>query len=102
MRWAKAIREFFSILFGSQLVVQLRQDLDEAKRERDYFRGQLERANLLIAPPRTISSARPDWRVTNPEGQTRVGTRRTWAQIQAENTQKIKEEAAKANQEKPQ
>jgi hypothetical protein len=101
MKYAKALREFFSILFGSQLVVQLRADLEEARRQADYFRGQFERMQLLAIPRSVPQTERPDWRRTNAEGATRVGRRRTWAQIVEENTKRIQEEEAAAkNQEK--
>ena len=105
MKWAKAIREFFSILFGSQLVVQLRREIESLKGERDYFRGQFERMQLLAIPRSTPPQPRGDWRTTDPQGATKVGTRKTWAQIQAENTQNLNEEraaVAKENEEKPQ
>ena len=89
MRFAQAVRDFFSALFQSKLVLQLRADLDEAKRERDYFRGQCERLQLLTQPR---PQPRADWRETQPQGATKIGGRKTWAEIQAENTKKIADE----------
>jgi hypothetical protein len=94
MKYAQWIRDFLSTLFGSKLVVELRAEVAEARRERDYFRGQLERANLITHPQRPTIAPRPDWRQTDPAGVTVVGGRKTWAMIQAENTQRIAEEAA--------
>lgn len=90
MKLATIIREFLSALFGSKLVVELRAELAEARRERDYFRGQFERMQLMAMP----RSAPIVPRAPRPEGATQVGTRRTWAQILAENTQKQNELAA--------
>jgi hypothetical protein len=91
MKFAKWIRDFLSTLFGSTLVVELRAELAEARRERDYFRGQWERIQLMVAPQRSASSGpRPDWRTQNPPaGLTRTGGRKTWAQLQKENTDRI-------------
>ena len=96
MKFGQAIRDFFSALFQSKLVLQLRADLDEAKRERDYFRGQCERLQLLTQPrPQTRPQPKPDWRETPPQGATQIGQRKTWAELQAENTKKIAEEIKK-------
>lgn len=46
IEFATKTREFLSALFGSKLVVQLRAEIEEAKRERDYFRGRCERLEL--------------------------------------------------------
>jgi hypothetical protein len=91
MKYAQAIRDFLSTLFGSKLVLQLRADLDERTRERDYFRGQFERMQLMAIP----RSAPVVPRQPRPEGATQVGARKSWAQIVAENTQKQNELAAK-------
>jgi hypothetical protein len=96
MKYAQWIRDFLSTLFGSKLVVELRAELAEARRERDYFRGQLERANLIAYPQRPTAATRPDWRQTDPAGATAVGGRKTWSMIQAENTKKIAQELAEA------
>jgi hypothetical protein len=99
MNWALAIREWFRTLFGSRYVTQLEKDIDEARRERDYFRSQMERMQLLIGRPQFAATPR-----TNPApGQaTKVGSRRTWAEIQAENTLRnkkiLEEQAAKAKE----
>lgn len=95
MKYAAAIREFFSALFGSKLVVELRAELTEARRERDYFRGQFERMQLIAMP----RSAPLVPRAPRPEGLTQPGTRRTWAQILAENTKAQNELAAKKTEE---
>ena len=46
IEFATKTREFLSALFGSKLVVQLRAEIEEVKRERDYFRGRCERLEL--------------------------------------------------------
>jgi hypothetical protein len=95
MKYAIAIREFFAALFGSKLVVQLRTDLEEARRERDYFRGRNERLELMILPQRTTpQTKRTDWRRDNPGGVTQVGGRKSWAMIEHENTLRINAEIA--------
>jgi hypothetical protein len=96
VRIAENLRAFIDALFGSKLVAQLRADLTEAKAERDYFRGQFERMQLL-AVPRTAPVVP---RQPRPEGATQVGARKSWGQIVAENTQKQNELAAKES-EKP-
>jgi hypothetical protein len=86
VKYAIAIREFFSALFGSKMVVQLRADLEEARRERDYFRGRNERLELMLLPNRvTPQTQRSDWRQQNPGGATLVGGRKSWAMIEREN-----------------
>ena len=89
MKFGQAIRDFFSALFQSKLMLQLRADLEEAKRERDYFRSQMERFQLMSQPR---LQPRPDWRETPPAGATKIGGRKTWAELQAENTKKIADE----------
>ena len=91
MKWAQAIRDFFSILFQSKLVVELRREIEDIKTERDYFRGQFERMQLIANPPRIVST-QP--RTAAPAGATRPGGRKTFAQLQAENTQRIRDEIA--------
>jgi hypothetical protein len=86
VKYAHAIREFFAALFGSKLMVQLRADLEEARRERDYFRGRNERLELMLLPNKvTPQTQRADWRTTNPGGATLVGGRKSWAMIEREN-----------------
>jgi hypothetical protein len=99
VKYAIAIREFFAALFGSKLLVQLRADLEEARRERDYFRGRNERLELMLLPQRTTpQTTRADWRTNNPGGVTLTGGRKSWAMIEREN--RIQQEAeAKAEAE---
>jgi hypothetical protein len=92
MKYATAIREFLSALFGSKLVVELRAELAEARKERDYFRGQFERMQLVAIPHRIAPIEK---RTVQPGGLTQTGGRKSWAMIQAENTQKQNEIAAK-------
>jgi hypothetical protein len=84
MRYAQAIRAFLSALFGSNLVAELRAELIEARKERDYFRGQFERMQLLVGHIRATPATTP--RQVTPGGLTREGARRSWAQIQAAHT----------------
>ena len=97
MKFAQAIRDFLSTLFGSKLVLQLRADLEETRKERDYFRGQFERMQLL-AIPRSITPLGP--RIREPQGATQVGTRKSWAQILAANTEAQNKIAAEKKPEK--
>jgi hypothetical protein len=96
-RYAQAIRDFFSILFGSKLVVQLRADLEEAKKERDFFRAEMQRYQMFTSRSQVIPSPRNN---PAPGQATKVGSRRRWAEIQAENTERnrkiLEEQAAKA------
>jgi len=100
VRTAEKIRAFLDILFGSKLVAQLRADLEESRRSADYFRGQFERMQLLVGHARQA----PAPKEVRPQGATREGARRSWAQIQAANTaeqygprEKVPEEPAKEN-----
>ena|ERR1700678_545162 len=46
LTFAQRTRAFFRALFGSRLMVQTLAELDEARRERDYFRGRCERLEM--------------------------------------------------------
>lgn len=94
MKYAILIREFFRTLFGSRYVSQLEKDIDEMRKERDYFRAETQR--LMLFTQQRPQPARPDWREIPPAGAKLVGGRKTWAEIQRdwrEEQQKQKESA---------
>lgn len=102
LTFAQRTREVLSTLFGSKLLVQLRADLEEARRERDYFRGRCERLELArdAAPQRPLIIQRPEHNLSP------VGGHKSWKQVQREHTAKIQErlkaeEEAKRNAPKP-
>lgn len=94
LTFAHRTREVLSALFGSKLLVQLRADLEEAKRERDYFRGRCERLELareqkpVVVAPRTPRDMSP------------LGGHKTWKQVQAEHREKIQQQVAEAEKQK--
>ena len=82
MNW-EALKSFFT----SKLVLQLRADLDEARHERDYFRGKVDRLEMVLMrlpEPAPMRKAVP----ANVEP---VG-RKSWAQVQEEWLEKQREE----------
>ena len=98
LTFANRTREFLSALFGSKLVVQLRAEIEEAKRERDYFRGRCERLELrqeLAATPTPIAP-----RVHKEHAPT---GRKLWPGIVQEHRQKLAKAAqqAEADKKKP-
>jgi len=96
LTFAHRTREFFSTLFDSKLLVQLRADLEEAKRERDYFRGRCERLELAREADKkpVVIAPRPQ-RDLSP-----VGGHKTWKQVQAEHREKIQQQVAEAEKQK--
>lgn len=96
MSYAQVIRDFLSTLFGSKLVLQLRADLDEAKRERDYFRGRCERLELAREAEKKpiVMAPRP------PRDMPTVGGHKSWKQVQAEHREKIQQQVAEAEKQK--
>jgi hypothetical protein len=105
MGFAESVRQFLNSFRENSLVVQLRRELDERTHERDYFRGRCELLEMRTAVrPHFAPGKRPDWRETDPNtivprGVEVKGGRKTWAQIQAENTEKIRAAQEKAAQE---
>lgn len=94
--FAQRTRGFFSALFGSSLLVQLRADLDEARRERDYFRGRCERLELAREAEKkpVVVAPRP------PRDMPTVGGHKSWKQVQAEHREKIQQQVAEAEKQK--
>ena len=79
---AACIRDFIETLFSSRLAVQLRHDLDEARSQRDYFKGRAERLELQLLQPRIAArqaDANPAEPRAHPTGT--IGGRKTWQQI---------------------
>jgi hypothetical protein len=57
VNWAIQLRALLRDLFGSGLVAELRAEIEELKKERDYFRGAFERMQLIALnrpPPREV------------------------------------------------
>jgi hypothetical protein len=78
--------EAFKSFFTSKLVLQLRADLEEARHERDYFRGKVDRLEMvLMRLPEPVSRPR-----TVPANVEPVG-RKSWAQVQEEWLEKQQE-----------
>jgi hypothetical protein len=100
---AGRIRAFFDELFRDSLVEQLRADLRDAQAERDYFRGENMRLGLLLLPSRNaVASLREKMlnKTVTPEGATKVGGRRSWAQVEHDNTVSVIAELRKKDAEK--
>ena len=90
---ADRIRAFIDSLLPNRVVLLLRAELAEARKERDYFRGRCERLELMLVPnpaPRIVRQ---------PAGTQPVG-RKTWAQVQAENADRITKEIEAEKQKK--
>lgn len=95
---AERLREIFDALFTRRIVIQLRADLEEARRERDYFRARADRLELmLLGRPSAARERKPMEMPTaiNPFAGTRFG------QLVKERQEKIKAEEERAKQEQP-
>lgn len=89
---AQRIREFFSVLFGSRRIEDLKDALAKTEKERDYFRGRADRLELmLLGTPRLGAERRP---VSVTRETTPIG-RKFWPQVQAEYILEQQEKAAK-------
>ena len=73
--------------FGNKLVLQLRRELEEARRERDYFRGKVDRLEEKLYG----LAMQPHSGPTRPIDPTPAG-RKTWAQVQLESLKQQKAE----------
>lgn len=90
MTLASRVRNFFDTLFPSHIVLQLRADLEDARRERDYFRDKADRLELRLIPPPVVRGIR------SPEDMKPVG-RKNWKQVQADHAKELrKQEEAEA------
>lgn len=88
--------EAFKSFFTSKIVIQLRADLQEARHERDYFRGKVDRLEMVLMHlPEPV--ARPRALPANVEP---VG-RKSWAQIQQDWQEKQIKEKAKHDSLRP-
>lgn len=96
MTW-KPLRQFIADLFGpgprTLYELVLKEQLAKAEKERDYFRTRAERLELRLIPEPVQHPIRP------PSNTTAV-PRKTWAQVQAEHAEKIKQELAEEAQKK--
>lgn len=88
---AQDIRDWFDTLFTGRLVKQLRDDLTEARHERDFFKGRAERLELMLWEAKRIQpiAARA------PANLKAVG-HKSWEQVQQEFLDKQREEEAQA------
>lgn len=88
---AVRIRQFFETLFTGRLVLQLRADLDEARSQRDYFKGRAERLELLLTQPRVANRDLSTAAGTEqrPAHSAVVGGRKTWQQIIADRRKEL-------------
>ena len=97
---ARRIREFLETLFTSKLVVQLHADLDEARKQRDYFKGRAERLELLLTQPRVanrdLAPGPQAGSPTTPRAHPVVGGRKTWATLVAERRKELNDKAREA------
>lgn len=90
---AQNIRDSFSVLFGSRRIEDLKAELAEARKERDYFRGRADRLELMLLSPLVQKPIGPRAALDpRPIG------RKPWIQVQAEELQK-QEDAFKKEQE---
>ena len=98
---ARRIRDFFETLFPDKLVLQLRDELNETRHERDYFKGRAERLELLLTQPRVANRDLSTVQDSGAPGRLRatsgtVGGRKTWAQLVKERRVELADKAAKA------
>lgn len=94
MNWPERIRQTLETLFTSRLVVELRRELEEARRERDYFRGKCDKLELIALKP----VAQPIIGPRRPLPAGRIG-RKPWREVMAEHLAREEskaQEAAKA------
>jgi len=79
---------FLESLFGvstrNLYIEQLKSDLDECRHVRDYFRSRCDRLELLLLPNQVQRERKPI--------DVRPSGRKSWAQVQQENSEKIKKE----------
>ena len=97
---ARRIRDFFETLFPNKLVLQLRDELNETRHERDYFKGRAERLELLLTQPRVanrdLAPGPQAGSPTTPRAHPVVGGRKTWATLVAERRKELNDKAREA------
>ncbi len=90
MTFASRIRQFFVDLFGNRTstlyVNELKERLANAEHLADYFRDRADRLELRLIPPPVVRGVR------SPADMKPVA-RKTWAQVQAEHADKLKQQA---------
>lgn len=94
MNFAAKIRSAIETLFVSHLVLQLRADLEEMQRQRDYFKARADRLELILLAPKT---ERP--KSTAPPANTSPVGKKRWIQVQLEDRQRQLKEAAEKKSE---
>ena len=89
---AQTIREFLHTLFTRRLVLNLEEQIIEARKERDYFKGKAERLGMLLEGKLSVAGRVPEMpRQPLPL----VPKRKTLAQLQAEMDAEDSERAKK-------
>lgn len=88
MTWPERIRGAIRTLLGSELVVELRREIEELKLQRDYFKARSDRLELVLMAPK-LREQPPG---APPLGTQMVSGRKTWKQIQEEHQEQHKRE----------
>lgn len=91
---ATRIRAFFDALLPYRAVNQMRCQIEDLKRERDYFRARSDRLELMLLAPFNKRLEQP---IQGPKANQRPVGRKTWEQVKREYMEKefaeTKEEA---------
>lgn len=82
------IRSALDTLFPNRIVLSLTAQIEDLKRERDYFRGRAERLELRLLPDPVAR----DKKINAGEPVT-IGGHKSWRQVQAEHTEALKKAA---------
>ena len=90
---AQSVRDFLHTLFTRRLVLNLEEQIIEARRERDYFKGKSERLELVLESKLSVLNRAPSL----PQSPLpMIPRRKTLSQLQAEMDA---EDAARAKRE---
>jgi len=87
MNFATQLREFFSILFGSRRIEDLKTQLADCIQQRDAAIAREQRLSLILLTPREPKPTMPRRPVQT------VGGRKPWEQIQREDWEQQAEQA---------
>lgn len=91
MNWPERVRSAINTLLGSELVVELRREIEELKTQRDYFKARADRLELVLLAPKVMSQP------PAPRSDAQIVTgRKSWKQIQEEHAEQHKREMAEA------
>lgn len=97
---AQSIRDAIETIFTGRLVLQLRADLEEARAQRDYFKGRAERLELQLLQPRSAARQAEANDPPRTHNSRVVGGRKTWGQLVAECRKDLAEKAAQAERDR--